>query len=465
VLSITGIPNTKIFRPKRPWTIIIGFILVTLILYLGAGKLLNIVFPAGALAIGVYLYFKYPLIYCSFAWWLWFMTPLVRRLADFKGGYTEPSPVLLAPFLASSVTVVTLYRRLPKQYTSTGFLFLVALIGILYGFCVGLVWGEPVSVIVGLLDVAVPVTFSYHLYANWREYPAYKSCIQRTFIWGALVSGMYGIYQYLTAPPWDGAWLINFKGEIILTHGSPFGIPEPLGIRVWSTMNSPLDYSIVMMAALIITLGYDSVIKLPAAGVGLLTFLLAQARTAWGGLFLGVIAMVVSLKQKYQIKLVFLLVIFIVFAIPLLSVEPFSTVVAERMETLSNLESDGSGNARMGTYSELLIPALTSFVGYGIGSVPNFGHILDSSILWILFSLGVFGGGFYFLAWGLLLVQTFRASELKADPFAGASRAIALSAIPMMFLGPVVYGISGMIVWGFLGTSVAACQYYRHEGN
>lgn len=458
-----GLSDSRVFHPRQPWTIILGFVLVTFLLYLAVGKLLNVVFPAGALAIGIYLYFKYPLMYCSFAWWLWFMTPFVRRLADFKGGYTEPSPILLAPFLASSITIVTLYRKLPRQYTDTGFLFLVALTGIFYGFCVGMVQGEAVSVVVGLLDVAVPVLFAHHLYANWRDYPAYKSCIQRTFIWGGLVTGLYGVHQYLTAPAWDRAWLLNFKGEIILTHGSPFGIPVPFGIRVWSTMNSPLDYSVVTMACLIIILGYDSIIKLPAAGAGLLTFLLAQARTAWGGLFIGVVAMIISLKQKYQIKLVVLLFIFIVFAIPLLSVEPFNTVVAERLETLSNLESDGSGDARLGTYGELLIPALTSFVGYGVGSVPNFGHILDSSILWILFSLGLFGGLFYFGSWGILLVQTFRASELKSDPFAGACRAIALSAIPMMLLGPIVYGISGMIVWGFLGASVAACKYYRYR--
>ena len=86
------------FRPALAWVGILGLICITgLGTLAGAGGILRLLFPLGATAVGVLLYMRYPLLYVGFTWWIWFLTPLVRRLIDQRSGWQDPSIVLLAP--------------------------------------------------------------------------------------------------------------------------------------------------------------------------------------------------------------------------------------------------------------------------------------------------------------------------------------------------------------------------------
>ena len=73
----------------------------------GHSQLLRVAIPAAAFFVGVVLYFSAPIRYVEYSLWLWFLTPLVRRLVDWRFGYTEPNMVLLAPLLVSSVAGLT----------------------------------------------------------------------------------------------------------------------------------------------------------------------------------------------------------------------------------------------------------------------------------------------------------------------------------------------------------------------
>ncbi|MGQ9873077.1 hypothetical protein [Leptodesmis sp.] len=66
-----------------------------------------------------------------------------------------------------------------------------------------------------------------------------------------------------------------------------FGTPEPLGIRVFSTMNSPGPFATVMMAGLVLLFTSRSSIRFVGAGAGYrLFFCLLCDRPGWGGLSL-----------------------------------------------------------------------------------------------------------------------------------------------------------------------------------
>jgi hypothetical protein len=95
---------------------------------------------------------------------------------------------------------------------------------------VGLINNPPLAVARAFLEWLTPILFGFHLFIHWRHYPSYRQNIQRIFLWGVLVMGVYGVLQYLVAPEWDRFWLINVKA---------FGSAEPLAIRVFSTVNSP----------------------------------------------------------------------------------------------------------------------------------------------------------------------------------------------------------------------------------
>ncbi|MEE3716390.1 hypothetical protein V2H45_06510 [Tumidithrix elongata RA019] len=127
-------------KPTLPWTVILVFIVFTALAAIGgAGKILTVTFPVIALAVGIYLYFRAPILYNGFTWWIWFLTPFVRRVADFRSSYTEPSPMLLAPFLVTAISLIAVCQNLPNARRLGGLPFVMAMAGTLYGYLVGLI--------------------------------------------------------------------------------------------------------------------------------------------------------------------------------------------------------------------------------------------------------------------------------------------------------------------------------------
>ena len=219
-----------------------------LLLLIGAGGFLNYLFPVSAFFLAIRFYYRYPIQYFSLVWWMWFLSPLVRRLVDFQDVYREPSPVLLAPALVTLVSALTLLGKFPKRGTDEIYMYAIAIAGISYGMCVGIINYPIVAVGVKSLKWLLPVIFGYHIYFNWDRYPAFKEALDATFTWGIAVMGSYGIYQYRSAREWDGKWLVN-SGMLGFQ-----GLPEPFGIRVWSTMDSGEPFAAVMAGGLVFLL-------------------------------------------------------------------------------------------------------------------------------------------------------------------------------------------------------------------
>jgi hypothetical protein len=444
-------------QPAIAWNAILGFSAFSaLCLLAGLGKILNLAFPAGALAVGVLLYFRYPILYVGFTWWMWFLSPLVRRLSDYRSGFTDPSPILLTPYLVTLIALITFLRFIPDSRRQGSLPFVLSSLGVFYGYLVGLIKASPVTVSIALLDCLSPVVFGCYLFVNWQDYPNYRQNIQRVFLWCALVAGIYGIVQYLVAPEWDRFWLKN----VIETGSTSFGTPEPLGIRVWSTMHGPGVFAFVMMAALLLLLNNIEPLCLPATAVGYLSFLLSLVRSAWIGWFVGLLTLVPALKPKFQMRLILILLVAAVCVIPLTTIEPFAEVIGTRFQSLVDLKNDGSGLERQENYNKWLNYALTNFLGDGVGVTPG---LLDSGIMEILISLGWFGSIFYGSGLLSLLFQLVQASKIRADPFASTARAIVVAMLCQIIGGSVMSGIPGMILWVFLSLGVAAEKYYCHR--
>ena len=459
--QIQGIPNNSrkqgfsmSLQPKAAWIAILGLLLITsLCLTAGLGKVLNIIFPAGCFGVGLFLYLRYPILYVGFTWWVFFLTPFIRRLSDFRSGFTEPSPVLLAPLLVAMITIVTFYRNSPKAYKQGGLPFILSAIGVFYGFLVGMINGSPVPAIISLMAWAGPILFGFHLFINWRDYPSYRDNIQRTFLWGVLVTASYGVYQYLVAPEWDCFWLIETK---LFTS---MGNPEPLGLRVWSTMNAPLQFGVVMLGGNILLFIGQGNLRIPSLAVGILSVLLTSVRTVWVGFMVALITLLISLKGGVQIRLIAFILMIFVFIVPLSAVEPFSKVIQSRVSSLSNVQDDQSAKDRANLYGSVLNLALSEVIGKGNG---NLGPI-DSGIIELLLTLGWMGSIPYISGILLSFYTLFQASKSKVDPFASAARAILVGFLPMVAGSNVIAGISGMIFWGFMGVGMAAIKYHKHQ--
>ena len=459
--QIQGIPNNSrkqgfslTLQPQAAWIAILGLLLITaLCLAAGLGKVLNIIFPAGSLGVGLFLYLRYPILYVGFTWWVFFLTPFVRRVSDFRSGFTDPSPMLLAPLLVAMITIITFYRNLPKAHEQGGLPFILSAAGVFYGFLVGMINGLPVPAIVSLMTWVSPILFGFHLFVNWRDYPSYRENIQRTFLWGVLVTASYGVYQYLVAPEWDRFWLIQTK---LYTS---MGKPEPLGLRVWSTMNAPLQFGIVMLAGNILLFIGQGTLRIPGLAVGILSILLTSVRTVWGGLIIALITLIGSLKGGLQIRLIAFVLMIVLCMVPLSTVEPFSQVIQSRITSLSNVKDDQSAKDRANLYGKTLNLALSEVIGKGNGTLQP----IDSGIIELLLTLGWMGAIPYIGGLLLIFYSLFQPSKSKSDPFGSAARAIVVGFLPMLAGSNVIVGISGMVFWGFLGLGMAANKYQQHQ--
>jgi hypothetical protein len=462
----TSVPRRQRWplEPFPAWVAILGLLLITLIgSLLGLGKVLRLAYPAASLGVAILLYSRYPLMYLGFNWWIWFISPLLRRLADHYSSFDSQSLMLTAPYLVTSVAAMTLIRDLPRAHRQSTLPFVLATLGIIYSFFIAYVNNIALlSIARALLDWLPPVLFGFHLARQWRNYPQIRQNTQRCFIWGLLVMGLYGVYQYMVAPAWDCSWLEN----VDLTS---FGEPEPRKIRVWSTLNSPVAFSATAMAGLLLLFSYAGELRIPAGMAGFLAFLLSRVRAAWGGWVVGMFVLFGSLRSHLQLRLMVTLLVLAVCVTPLTLIEPFSTEIQARLETFTNISEDSSYQARADTYAANIRIALSGALGQGMGGTFKVVDgraervALDSGVLEIFFTLGWFGAIPYLGGLLLLILSQFQGDEHRIDRFCAASRSITTSYLASLFLGPFMTGVSGLCLWGFLGLSVAARKYYLSE--
>ncbi|MHC5718275.1 MAG: O-antigen ligase domain-containing protein, partial [Nostoc sp.] len=404
------------------------------------------------------------ILYISFTWWIWFLTPLATRLVDYRVGWDPSRQMLIAPYLVVFVTIATFFRHFPSAARQGGLPFVLAFIGVFYGFLIGLIYNPPIPVARGLMDWLSPIIFAFHLFINWRDYPSYRQNFQRTFLWCVLILGTYGVYQFVVAPEWDRYWLIQSK--LFMSSGKPV----PFGMRVWSTLHSVGPFGSVMQAGLLLLFTSSGNLIFPASAVGYLSFLLTQARTNWGGWVFGIIMIMGSVKAQIQMRLITIILVMAICVVPLTTIEPISGVLAARLETFSNIQEDGSFKDRSGSYDKNLGLALSNGLGNGLGNIWKVNEktgqievvVIDSGILDMFFTLGWFGAIFYMGGLILLIISVSNYREGRFDSFVSAARAIGISSSAQLVIGSGMLSVAGMILWGFLAMAMAGHKYYSN---
>lgn len=432
----------------------------------GRAVLLNQLYPLGALLVGVLLYLRHPALYVGFAWWVWFLTPEVRRLVDQQGGWNPESTVMLAPYLVAGLTFFTLIRHSPKLQVSPFLPIGVTLAGIAYGFGMGVLGVGVSAATFDLLAYTVPVLVTFHLMVHWRDYPDYRRVTQHTFAWGLLVMGLYGILQFINPPEWDRVWMLN-------APISSIGFPEPYGVRVFSTLNSPASFAVVVMAGMLVLLSGGGLQRWPALAAGLTSFLLSLVRSAWGGLVVGLLFLAAH-RGRSRLRLPAALAVIVLIVWPLVSYGPIAEVIEGRLQSFNTLQEDTSFGERLDLYATFAPRALSNVLGEGLGStgvatklnteggrLGEYGD-LDSGLLAIPFVLG--WPGTFLYAGGLIWLLSYALRGAKhPDLFAAASRGIAAAVLSQLVFGNSLVGVGGMVFWYFLGLAWAARVYHAQE--
>jgi len=430
----------------------------------GQAQLLRVVIPAAATVIALVLYFQRPVVYVQFALWMWFLTPFLRRVVDWRFGFVDPNFVLLTPFLVAAISGVTLLRRDPQFPVRIPPTFIFCATAICYGFFVGMVLHPSGETIYGLVNWLAPLLFGLHLCLRWQDYERVRDAIRRTFVAGILVMGIYGIYQYVVAPELDVYWLFNVQSPNALAPS--FGLPEPFLLRIWSTMNAPGPFADVMMVGLLLLLGTKSKLKIPAAFVGYFTLLLSAVRTAWLGWMVGVVLTLRRLKPVLLIRLALSGALVGACLFFFMKVQPLKSQVTDRLQTMAALETDSSYSDRAAMYRTLTAEALASPFGTGVSNSNEWKNfMIDSGFLVILLSFGWFGTIAFLVGIVLFLLQTRKhaSSSNTLDEFQIACRAICIALLMQTVGGNVFTGVLGAMFWIFAGMIFASQTHSAHE--
>jgi hypothetical protein len=434
------------------WVAIGAFIGMTIVGIFGAAKFMNYLYPGASLVLLLFLYHRYPLFFHSFIWWLIFLSPLVRRLVDYRSSFTNPSPILIAPSLLGIIILPSFLKQFPSLKLRDAVPYGMAAFGVCYGFTMGYLYNIPIQkLLLGTLGWLSPIFYGFYIFINWQRYPEYQKNLEQTMRWGILIMSIYGIFQYLNLPEWDRSWLIN-------TKLSAAGNATTGEVRVWSTMNSGEPFSAVLAAGLIMTLGGKGFLPLSASIAGYITFLLALIRSAWLGWVGGIFCLFLMSKPAFQGRLIFSALTLTSLITPLVASGVFGESISTRLLTFSDLENDTSVNARQSAYSEL-DTALTNFLGGGIQDLR-----MDSSIFSLLSELGWVGGIPYILGLGGLTYACWVSANKPYAPH--TSKLMLASAVTCLVRIPVngtITGIGGMLLWGALSFSLAGSKYIQRQ--
>lgn len=449
-----GLPPLTRLAPVAFWFLVAAALLV------GKAGLLGLAYPAGALAVGVLLVGRDPARFLAFTWWLWFLTPEIRRLVDFQSGWSSISPVMVTPFLVGALTWGTLALHAPmlRYRAYVGFAPVIA--GLFYAYAVGMAQAGVGAATFGLLNWLVPVTLGAYVAIHWPLYPEMRDAVLRAFVLGLVVVGGYGLIQYFVMPAWDARWLI----DVGMTNQ---GDPLPMRVRVFSTLNSSGPLAFLLITGLALLPAARGPLVPVAGALALASLLLSLVRAAWlGGLF-AFAWLLLTMPGRHRLRLLAFGAALMVATLPLLAVPRIGDAIATRFDSLNSMENDRSYQERQEFYGRFLAEALTEVVGAGLGTVDtatklsNDGQLgvmayFDSGLLRVPYELGWPGTLGYASGILVLLAVLLRRGGVPPDPAARCCEAVVLTMLACMVFEHTLVKVTGVGFWFFLGLGLAA---------
>lgn len=446
-------PRLNLYPPLA-WIAILGLIITTaFFLLVGFSSILQILFPILSVTVAIFLYFRYPILYLGFNWWVWFISPFISRMVEYQNGWTNPEfrLIILTPYLTTLVTSISFFRYLPKNSKEDEFPFVLAFLATLYSLLIGLIKNISIfEVLERFLSWTIGIFLGFHLCVNWKDYPKYRRNTKNTFAWSAMVMGVYGIVQYIIPIKWDQFWLKNSENLL-----NCCGWPDPWNIRVWSTLNYPFTFAYSMQACLIVLLTSKGAFSSGSSLMGFMALLLSRVRGAWMGCLIGVVAFASSLKFRARIRLLIAISCVGLGLYFLSNIDQFSSAVITRLQTLSNVQGDRSLQVRSSIYTALFDEVVSEFIGRGMGS----SKIIDAGILDVIATLGWLGCIPYIISVVLVFFSVFKSTKIELDSFVYAARSISLSILTTLPFNNSLMLLPGVLFWGFLGMAVAGRKY------
>ena len=459
--------SVQLRHPLRLPLLLFGATLGLIVLH--QGRVVELFFPAGAFAVALMLYRRSPAHYLGFVCWLFFLTPEVRRLADFvSGAFNQQSPIMIAPLAAVALMGLTLVKHVATFGQRRAAPLLLIVIALVYAYAVGFVQAGPAAATFTLINWLYPVMVAFYMTVTWRHYPDYHRVLLKTFVYGGLLMSLYGLLEFVSPMPWDAFWLIASKME-------SEGQPVPFGMRISSTMNSCGPFAVTLMTILLMSLAARGKARIVLGCVGIPALLLTSARSTWGGFTIALIYSFTMLDGKSRVRLLAGVLGLAVMAAPLVMIDQVADPVVRRFSTIQDIGEDNSYQARAEFYKSFLSSALTDIAGQGLGAT-GLGTKLsdekaaaahadfDSGLMEVPFVMGWPGTLLYTTGVLMLLWRAYRASRRHpTDLLAISGVGVAVAIFSMMVFINTLTSVSGMFF--FLGVTlpVISLRYARER--
>ncbi len=422
----------------------------------GAGGVVRYLFPASAFLIGYYLVQKARYAYVSFVWWTTFLSPLVRRVVDYRSGWVDHNWILLTPLLVVLAGLPSVISAGIPWQRKTGLPFVLAIASVSYGFILGFL-DLPKSVWLQVsMGWIVPIVFGLYMYSvctDEKQVSGYSSLLTQTFVLGTFVMGLYGAIQFVTPSGWDAFWMVQVGLETI-------GSPEPFQVRVFSTMNAPGPFAFLISAGVLLSSMNRGRLASLASTLGWLALLLSGVRSAWLAWLVAFVTIRIQQRRNCLGILVLLGFLGVLIFCPL-DLGPIQQTIQSRLSSFADLQGDTSFQERRSGSEQILQTVLSEPLGMGLGTMDfKFSGnspvgARDSGVIDCLLSLGWVGGAIYLSALGCLAWLAIRPG-FRRSQFEVTASAVCLGLLSQIFLGSVMLGTTGMVIWGFAGVSLAS---------
>lgn len=395
-------------------------------------------------------------------WSLWLLAPALRRILALTGETQVADPLALLPFIATGMLALVELRRSTLSPPARAVLAMATL-GFLIGAPAGML-ADPLAFGFGLTAYLAAVSAFALGWADRREGADLSLVRACTYLLPPLA--LYGIFQYfLPLTAWDMTWVETVDlGSI--------GSPQEGHIRIFSTLNSPGTFGLVLAIGII--LGF-AVKRRPAVGF-LATAILAVAlaltfvRSAWLAIVLGILVFAAAARGRGAGRLVGVIAICLVGLIVIGGSNPTTRAFTQRVTSLGDLSKDESAQERLAFTSQLLPTAVGQPLGAGVGQAGLSVRLeeggeseslttTDNGYLALIYQVGPVGFLLVVLAMGLSLRAAIRALS-RAEGDERQLAAAVLAALVTLFVaqaaGDMLYGISGAIFWYLAGVAFAA---------
>jgi hypothetical protein len=447
------------------WAAVAAFsVYVAIALAGGGGRALTLTFPAGCLAVALFAYVRSPATYIGFVFWTWLVTPFIRRVFDLQFGFHPASLLLVGPVLATMVSVFTLLRRAQSLRGTTYVPFVLAMTALAYSYVVGLVQQPFVAATYDLMNWGAPLLFGLHLALEWRRFPRMRTVLTLVVLWGMLITGAYGLLQFIDPPAWDRVWVINAEMYSV-------GVPVPFLIRVFSMLNAPGPYAMFLVFAVLVGLPAPQRWKFLALAIGLTALLLTKTRSAWVAFMVG--ALVLQFRQPLRNlpRQWIALAVVLLIAAPAITHPRVMRAVSGRAASLSRIDEDRSYRERLAITNYVVERLKHNVAGEGLGQLGSAGKLqvssarkisvtaLDSGVLEVFSVMGWMGGMLFTFAMFGVAVPVVRDRRGHLDSVSNGAAAAVIALLFAAFFGNVFNGVSGVMFWSAVGLATAGRSY------